>query len=315
MDAILTNPILRRAALLLAAGACLGALLAAAGCSRPAGAAGAGRVHKVAYMICNSEEETLARFGPLTQYLADATGVPMEPVVVDTIDFEDTLRDSDIEFAHGNSLLYVILRERLGVEVLSGELRGKYGNKSTGVLFVRKDSPIQTIEDLHGKRLAFGPNLAPFGFLAQYDLLERAGIDPEDDLAFYAIPWGAYKHEKVAYGVAFGAYDVGAIPELDLERWEASGLFRADEFRIVARSELAPYCTFMSTKHADEGLKRKFQKALFALRPETTAEWRGERLRVLDRAWIDGFVPVGDGEYDGLRAMAKRANMPPYQVM
>lgn len=284
--------------------------------SRGAGATGVAEVptYKVAFMICNSVEETMARFGPLTQYLSDATGVKLEPVAIDTVDFEDAVAQGDIAFTHTNSLLYVILAERLGVKVLTGELRGRHGNESTGVFIVRRDSPIQTLEDLRGKRVGFGPNLAPFGFLAQYDLLQRSGIDPEDDLAFYGIPWGSFKHDKVAYGVYFGEYDAGALPELDLERWDESGLWPEGTFRVIGRSALAPYCTFAATPQAPPELTARFREALLAAGPETTAEWRGERLKVLERSWIDGFVPVDDAAYDVLRGMARRTNMPPYQV-
>jgi len=34
---------------------------------------------------------------------------------------------------------------------------------------------------------------------------------------------------------------------------------------------------------------------------------------VLASAWIDGFDALLDTDYDQLREMAKRANMPPYQ--
>jgi phosphonate transport system substrate-binding protein len=34
---------------------------------------------------------------------------------------------------------------------------------------------------------------------------------------------------------------------------------------------------------------------------------------VLDSAWIDGFETLLDQDYDPIRAMAKRVNMPPYQ--
>ena len=45
--------------------------------------------------------------------------------------------------------------------------------------------------------MMFGPQWAPFGFLAEYALLLQAGVDPETDLGYYAIPHGTWKHQKI----------------------------------------------------------------------------------------------------------------------
>ncbi len=161
--------------------------------------------------------------------------------------------------------------------------------------------------------MIFGPQLAPSGFLAQYDLMLRSGIDPERDLAYYAIPRGSFKHEKVIYGVYFGEYDVAAAPALDLEIMTREGKISADDFVILGQSPIIPYCTFGSAKEVDPQLRRKFRQALLDLTPETTVEIGGERVRVLKSAWIDGFEALSDGDYDIIRQMARRANMPPYQ--
>ena len=39
----------------------------------------------------------------------------------------------------------------------------------------------------------------------------------------------------------------------------------------------------------------------------------GERLKVLRAAGIDGYEELLDSDYDPIRGMAKRVNMPPYQ--
>lgn len=268
---------------------------------------------RIGYMNCNSEVETQQRFRPLTAYLAQQLGRPCVAVAVDTQDFESRFAAGDFTFTHGNSLLYIILRENYGLQLIATEQRGQFGPRTAGSIIVRRDSPIQSIRDLQGKRMLFGPQLAPTGYLAQYDLMLQAGFDPEVDLDYYAIPHGAYKHEKVIYGVYFGEYDVAAAPTLDLEIMTREGRIAADDFRVLAQSEIIPYCTFGAAKEVDKELVQKFRKALLDLTPETTVKIDGETLKVLDSAWIDGFEELLDQDYDPIRAMAKRANMPPYQ--
>jgi len=268
---------------------------------------------RIGYMNCNSEAETMQRFRPLTVYLEQQLGRPCEAVPVDTQDFESRFVAGDFSFTHGNSLVYVILKENHDLQLIATEQRGQFGPRTAGAIIVRRDSPIQSIADLQGKRMIFGPQLAPSGYLAQYDLMLQAGFDPEVNLDYYAIPGGAYKHEKVIYGVYFGEYDAAAAPALDLETMIQAGRISADDFRVLAQSEIIPYCTFGAAKDVDAGLVARFRKALLDLTPETTVTIDGQVLKVLDAAWIDGFEVLPDSDYDAIRAMAKRVNMPPYQ--
>jgi phosphonate transport system substrate-binding protein len=284
-------------------------VVALTGCGQPL----EGPPIRIGYMNCNSEAETMKRFRPLTAYLSQQLGRPFEAVPVDTQDFESSFAAGDFAFTHGNSLLYIIMRENHGLKLLATEKRGQFGSRTAGSIIVKKDSPIKTLADLQGKRMLFGPQLAPTGYLAQYDLMLQAGFDPEVGLDYYAIPHGAYKHEKVIYGVYFGEYDVAAAPTLDLELMTREGRISADDFRILAQSEIIPYCTFGASKDVDAELAEKFRKVLVELTPETTVEIDGETIKVLDSAWVDGFETLLDQDYDPIRDMARRVNMPPYQ--
>jgi phosphonate transport system substrate-binding protein len=155
--------------------------------------------------------------------------------------------------------------------------------------------------------------LAPTGYLAEYDMMLSGGINPESDLAHYTIPTGSYKHEKVIYGVLFGQYDVAAAPVLDLEVMTREGKISPDDFVVIAQGPLIPYCTFASAKDTDPALVKKVQEALMALKPTDTVEVDGEKIKVLKSSWLDGFEILSDSEYDPIRNMAKRVNMPPYQ--
>ncbi len=56
------------------------------------------------------------------------------------------------------------------------------------------------------------------------------------------------------------------------------------------------------------------REALLAVGDDTTADVGGERLHVLRRAQITGFEVLDDAEYEPLRAWARLAKMPPYEV-
>jgi len=268
--------------------------------------------YRIAYMICNSEKETLDRFLPLTKYLGEKLGVNFEAVAIDTNDFMKEV--DNLDFTHTNSLLYIILQRLHGVEVLAGERAGSLGVQTQGAIVALKKSNIETLADLKGKTMLFGPMYAPSTYLSQLDLLLRNDIDPEEDLAFYSIPSGSFKHEKVIYGVLFGKADAGAFPMLDFERMIAAGKIDEDDFHVIAKAPPVAYCNFGVTQKVDEALAKRFQEILLTITSDTTVAVGGEVLRVLDRAGGDGYELVSDDDFNTVRDMAKRTAMPPYQV-
>jgi len=267
--------------------------------------------YKIGYMICNSEEETLRRFRPLTAYLSKKLGVNFEAIAIDTVDF--TREVDKLDFTHTNSLLYIIMNRNHGVEVIAAEKAGSLGARSKGIIVALKKSRIKGIKDLKGKTMVFGPMLAPTGYMTQLDLLLKEGIDPERDLAFYTIPTGSYKHEKVVYGVLFEKYDAGAVPMLDFEKMAKEGRIEQQDFAVIAEGEPIPYCNFAVTQRVDDSLVKKFKKVLLNIKKDDTVEIDGEIVNVLERAQIDGYEDIKDKDFDVVREMAKRTNMPPYQ--
>ncbi|OHB29445.1 MAG: ABC transporter substrate-binding protein [Desulfuromonadaceae bacterium GWC2_58_13] len=271
-------------------------------------------VLRIGYMNCNNERETMERFAPLSRYLSEQVGVTFETIPVDTHEFEERFRAGEFALTHTNSLLYILLKEDAGLKLVAADKRGHYGSRTAGTLIARKGSGIETLEDIRGKRLVFGPMMAPTGYLAQYDLMLQAGIDPERDLGYYAIPAGSFKHEKLIYGVYFGDFDVAAAPALDLEEMTREGKIAADDFVILAQSQIVPYCTFGAAPDLDPVIFAKVRQALLELTPTDTVEIDGERVKVLKAAWVDGFEELLDSDYDPIREMARRVNMPPYQT-
>ncbi len=267
--------------------------------------------YRIGYMICNSEKDTLDRFVPFTAYLSKKMGVNFEPVAIDTINF--TKEMDTLDFTHTNSLLYVILNRFHGVDIIAAEQKGSLAEKSQGVIITRSDSSIKKIEDLKGKTMIFGPTLGPTGFMSQIDLLQNEGLDPDEDLAFYSIPAGSFKHEKVAYGVWFEQFDAGALPLDDIEIMAEDGRIDMDDFTIIARAEPIPYCNFGASQKIDDAFAQKFKEVVMSIDENTTVEIDGEVIKVLDRALVDGYVDITDADFDIVREMAKRTNMPPYQ--
>lgn len=268
---------------------------------------------RVAFQVCNSLEENRERFEPLRAWLEKKLGRKVLLSHVNTFDFVEKAQRGEFDILQSNGYIYVNVREKVGAVLLAREVKRDTGKETGGLIVVRADSPVRRIADLAGRKMVFGPVLSPGGYLTQYYTMLAAGFDPEKRLGSYSFLPGAWQHEKVVYQLLYGAADAGAVKFGDLERMEAEGKIRASDFRIVASSEPVPNCTVYALPQVDAKSAAAVREALLSLSPGDFVAVNGERLNVLQRDGVTGYVPAQDGEFDVLRRMAKRANLPPYE--
>lgn len=251
----------------------------------------------------------MQRFIPLTRYLSEKIGAEVVMVPVEASEFETRFKEGAFTFARTNSLLHNIVVRRHSAQPVAAEKRGNFGSLTAGAIITRKENGIKNIGGLKGKSMAFGSMFAPAGYLVEYNLLLKAGIDPEKDLGHYTTPRGSFKHEKLVYGVLYGAFDAAAVPLLDLEIMVSEGKIRSEDIVILAQSDLIPYCTFTAAKGVDQVLLNKFRNALLELKPADTVTIYGEQVKVLKASRTDGYELLSQSTYDSLRTMADRVNI------
>lgn len=268
---------------------------------------------RVAFQVCNSVEENMERFEPLRAWLERRLRRKVVAHHVNTFDFLDRAQRGEFDILQSNSYIYVNVKEKLGAVLLAREVKRDTGKDTGGLIVVRADSPVRTIADLAGRTMVFGPVLSPGGYLTQYYTMLSAGFDPEKELRSYTFLPGAWQHEKVVYSILFGASDAGAVKFGDIERMEAEGKVRAADFRVVASSEPVPNCTVYALPQVDGGTAEKVRGVLLSLSAKDFVEVNGERLNVLHRDGVNGYAPAEDAEFEVLRRMARKANLPPYE--
>ncbi len=267
---------------------------------------------RFAFQVCNSIEENRERFEPLRAYLEKKIGQRVVASHVNTFDFLERAKNGEFDILQSNSYIYINVKEKTGAVLLAREVKTDTGKDTGGQIVVRADSAIRTLLDLKGKTMVFGPVLSPGGYLAPYHALLSAGLDPEKIFAKYSFLPGAWQHEKVVYSVLYGAVDAGAVKTGDIERMEAEGKVRRSDFRVLATSEPVPNCTVYALPHVDAVVAGRVKEALFRLSPSDFVAVEGERLNVVKRDGVTGYVPAEDREFDVLRRMAREAALPPY---
>jgi phosphonate transport system substrate-binding protein len=116
------------------------------------------------------------KWSPLLENIGKSTGLCFELLTPDTIpEFERLLVKGVPDFAFANPYHAVVAKKKRGYIPLIIDGR----NKLTGLLAVRSDSPIRSIEELNGKKVAFpAPNAFAASLLIRAELAKK-GVDIE----------------------------------------------------------------------------------------------------------------------------------------
>ncbi len=156
-----------------------------------------------------------------------------------------------------------------------------------GVIAVKTDSPFKTIEDLRGKRFAFGDRNSTVGrYLVQAQLVDN-GIYARDLASFKYME----RHDQVAGAVELGDFEAGSVKSSTFKKYAEKGTLRMlADFEnvgkpVVARAGFDP-AVLVAVQHAFYGLKDE---------------------AILKDLKVSGFLPTSDAEYDFVRAGMKKS--------
>jgi len=124
-----------------------------------------------------------------------------------------------VDFSRLGPASYILAKKaNPGISIIAVE--AKKGKKVfNGVICVRKDSSIQDVTDLKGKRFAFGNERSTIGRYLSQLYLSRHGIKA-NDLAGYDY---LGRHDKVGTAVGLGSFDAGALKESTYKKLVARG--------------------------------------------------------------------------------------------
>ena len=228
------------------------------------------------------------RLKPLANYLTQELGRPVRlQLSPDLSKAASDVAAGNVDISYLTPIAYVKAHAAGGVHILAKTVT-KGRDAFRLMLVVRTDSPIRTIQDLAGKRFAFGDEAA----LLQRAVVVNAGIRLEQLAAYRFL--GHY--DNIARGVANGDFDAGILKDTTAFQWEKKGLRT-----IYASPELPPYNIAVG-RQVKEPLRRAIQAAL--LRLNTANPEHRAVIKAMDENY-DGFVPASDADYDVVRVLVK----------
>ena len=185
--------------------------------------------------------DTTNRWQPMMDYLSKAIGVPVKlRIVNDYAAVVQGQKEGTIHIGLYGAASYaraVIVGAEVtpfGIEVNKDGSTGYYS-----VVYVKKDSPYQKLEDLKGKSLGLvDPNSTSGNNVPRFEL-NKLGIDP--DKYFSKVVY-AGTHENAAIGVAQGTFDAcfnawTNDEDSDAMKADKKGLLKYSDLRIIYKSQ------------------------------------------------------------------------------
>ncbi len=239
------------------------------------------------------EHEVVRRFEPLAQYISQQTGQAVQVRVgKNYAEHIEVVGGDRVDIAYLGPSAYVRLLKRFSAKPILGRLQAAGKATFHGYIVTRTGSDVRRLEDLAGRRFAFGDRNSTMSHLVPRYMLQQAGVSVRD-LASYRHYKG---HNNVAMAVLSGAADAGAIKAEVLEHFRSKGLQalaetpEISEHLFVTRADLPP------------ALVQRLRKILLDLKDS------GRIAQVLApiKKTATGIVPASGADYDNLRRIMQQ---------
>jgi phosphonate transport system substrate-binding protein len=236
------------------------------------------------------KDEIISRFKPLADYIARATGRPVQVRVGrDYEEHIDAIGTDSVDIAYMGPVPYVKLVAKYGKKPLLVRQEIDDQPLLKGEIIVRQDSPLQSLSELKGKRFIFTDPDSTMGSVIPQKVLIQAGV-PLTSLAGYKFVEG---HDNVALAVLAGDYDAGAVKEETFQKYAPKGL------RVLAHSPPVYDHLLVTSTRLPAELVGTLRIALLKLNgsPE------GKAVMAAIHPRMTALAASSDSEYDTLRAI------------
>ncbi len=177
-----------------------------------------------------------------------------------------------VHIAYLDSLPFILASAEVPLEIIAVEKRNGR-TEYDSLIVVAKESPIRSLKDLKGKKMAFSSQTSTSGFLFPlFRLIDEKQVKSLEELSqFFSQIIYAGGYDKALLAVANGQADAAAFSDYAFEGPKAD-LYGTPEVRakvrVLSRIQGVPTHLIATSKKLSPGLNQKIQSALFDLGKE-----------------------------------------------
>ncbi len=235
-------------------------------------------------------EEINRRINPLAEFLSKETGLKITPVLTaDFAQYAQQLSSGAIHIGYENPYVYV--KNSVAHTAIAMASTGGQGYKFRGIIITRAGSPLRTLGELKGKKIAIVSQSSTGGFLSQNYSLAKIGINVLLDCTVEEATEN--KQENVIFSVHTGEVDAGFINEEALS--QVKDFVPAEAIHVLEKTEWLPNWALSLSRKMPEADRKKIIAAIERLGPGAPA------LKALK---VDAFKLTQDSEYNLVREAA-----------
>lgn len=236
------------------------------------------------------EQELIRRFQGLVNYLAEQLGEPVNLKI--SRDYESHIEhagNNALDIAYMGPSSYVTMTSRYGKRPLLARLEVNHDPHFMGVIIVHKDSGITNLQQLAGKRFAFGSAHSTMSYIVPRYMLMKAGVELGALESYKFLG----NHRNVALGILLGEFDAGAVKEEVYEDFIGHGLVALKKTPAISEH------VFIARNGMPVSRLEKIRKAFIGL----SSTPKGSEVLSAIKPDVTGLVVASDQDYDNLRQM------------
>lgn len=244
-------------------------------------------------------EQQIKRSQDVIQILERDTGMKVQPFTAgDYVSVVEALRAKKVDVAWLGSFSYVLAVDQAGVEAFAAGVRKSTGKATyTSLIFVKGDSPYQSVADLKGKSFAFVDPASTSGYLFPRAGMMKMGIAEPDKFFGQVVFAGA--HDAAQLAVLNGRVQDGASNDRVMENLIKRGALKPGDIRVIYRSPDIPLGPLAYRRDLPAATRSAVRRSFLGMQNVTFATL-GE---------LTSFVEVSDRTYDVIRETAQILNL------
>lgn len=295
----------------------LTALALVAGCIAPAaahGVADGSRERPLRVLLIpadgGTESGTKADYAPVFNAVARTTGLHFDLKVGQSYGaVVEGLCNQLADIAFLGPVSYVQASRRGCAQLLAVSVEKGSSSYYAG-LFAKADAPIAKLQDVKGKRVAFGDVNSASSFTFQIAMLRDAGMDPVRDLAAIRMT-GSHANSLAA--LVQGQVDAAALSFDSYEKAVKQGAVDPKSIKVIARSMPIPNPPLALNAKLPEPLKAKIKTAFATVHkapgvtPEMIRGYGGKQVDAFDTNFPESEFNVAGEKLSALDDQLKGA--------